>query len=239
MSASLGPHSYTDFDEMLAKAREHLGLMGTRVELQLEDTIVCLRSGSRALIDQVLRHEGAINELERSIDALAGQIIVRQQPAAGDLRLLIALLKATTDLERIGDESKKIALCARNVFSARWPMRPPYIEIHHMARGAQAQVRRAVQALKRLEAAGAVEIARRDAELNEALRSVLRQLISCMIEDPRTISLGLDVLFVAKSLERIGDHAKNLSEHVVYAVSGEDVRHVTPDELAAAAKRAL
>lgn len=237
MPPAFGPHTSRDFDAVLDGVRARLAEMAARVERQLEDAVACLASGSRTLIDQVLRHEAAINELERSIDALAGGIMARKQPAANDLRVLIAVIRATTDLERIGDEAKKIALCARHVWAARWPMRPPYIEIHHMARGAQAQVRRAVQALDRLDPAGAAEVSRRDADLNEALRSTLRQLISFMIEDPRTISLCLDVLFIAKSLERVGDHAKNVCEHVVYAVSGEDVRHATPDELARAAGR--
>jgi phosphate transport system protein len=181
-----------------------------------------------------MRHEAVINDLERSVDALASQIMARQKPAANDLRLLITLLKATTDLERIGDESKKIALAARNVSSGRWPMRPPYVDIDRMARSAQQLLRRAVQILNQLDPHDAAAVSRDDAEVNDALRNVLRQLISYMIEDPRTISSSLDVLFIAKSLERIGDHAKNLAEHVVYAVSGEDVRHADPAEIARA-----
>jgi phosphate transport system protein len=229
-----GPHTYRTFDQLFAEARDQLAQMGARAERQLADALECLNSGSRSLIDQVIRHEAVINDLERSIDALASQIMARLKPAAGDLRLLITLLKATTDLERIGDESKKIALAARNVSSARWPMRPPYLEVDRMARNAQELLRRAVQILNRLDPHDAAAVSRGDAEVNDALRSVLRQLISYMIEDPRTISLSLDVLFIAKSLERIGDHAKNLAEHVVYAVSGEDVRHATPDEVARA-----
>jgi len=229
-----GRHTLRSFDQLFLEAREQLAQMGARAERQLADALECLSSGSRSLIEQVVRHEAVINDLERSVDALASQIMARQKPAAGDLRVLITLLKATTDLERIGDESKKIALAARNVSSGRWPMRPPYVEIDRMARNAQEQLRRAVQILNRLDPEGAAEVSRRDAEVNDALRNVLRQLISYMIEDPRTISICLDVLFIAKSLERIGDHAKNLAEHVVYAVSGEDVRHATPDEVARA-----
>ncbi len=232
---SLGPHTLRSFDQLFDEARRQLAQMGARVERQLADALECLNSGSRTLIDQVLRHEAIINELERSIDALASQIMARQKPAAGDLRLLVTLLKATTDLERIGDESKKIALAARNVSSGRWPMRPPYVDIDRMARNAQALLRRAVQILDRLDPQDAADVSRADAEVNDALRNVLRQLISYMIEDPRTISMCLDVLFIAKSLERIGDHAKNLAGHVVYAVNGEDVRHATPEEVAKAA----
>jgi phosphate transport system protein len=231
---SLAPHTLRSFDQLVDVARQQLAQMGARVERQLADALECLSSGSRTLIDQVMRHEAVINDLERSVDALASQIMARQKPAANDLRLLITLLKATTDLERIGDESKKIALAARNVSSARWPMRPPYLDIDRMARSAQQLLRRAVQILNQLDPHDAAAVSRDDAEVNDALRNVLRQLISYMIEDPRTISSSLDVLFIAKSLERIGDHAKNLAEHVVYAVSGEDVRHADPAEIARA-----
>jgi phosphate transport system protein len=231
---SLAPHTLRSFDQLVDVARQQLAQMGARVERQLADALECLSSGSRTLIDQVMRHEAVINDLERSVDALASQIMARQKPAANDLRLLITLLKATTDLERIGDESKKIALAARNVSSGRWPMRPPYVDIDRMARSAQQLLRRAVQILNQLDPHDAAAVSRDDAEVNDALRNVLRQLISYMIEDPRTISSSLDVLFIAKSLERIGDHAKNLAEHVVYAVSGEDVRHADPAEIARA-----
>lgn len=221
-------HTSSEFDELLDRARRLLSEMGARVERQVDDAIACLATGSTLLIDQVMRHEVEINQLERSIDALAGQIIARRKPAAGDLRLVLAFIKSTTDLERIADEAKKIALRARNVAGERWPTRPRHLEVSTMARLALELVRQAIGALERLDPSRIADAAARESELDAALRGVLRELITYMIEDPRTISSCLDMVFVAKSLERIGDHATNLFEHVIYAVRGDDLRHTLP-----------
>ena len=221
-------HTSSEFDEMLDRAQALLMQMGTRVERQLADAITCLESGSSLLIDQVLRHEAVINELERAVDALTGQIIARRKPAAGDLRLMLAFIKTTTDLERIGDEAKKIALRAKRISDDRWPTRPRHLEVAGMARLATELVRQAMSALKELDPSRVADAAAREEELDAALLGVLRELISYMIEDPRTISSCLDMLFVAKSFERIGDHATNVFEHVVYAVKGDDLRHAPP-----------
>ena len=221
-------HTSSEFDEMLERAQTLLVQMGARVQRQVEDAITCLGSGSNLLIDQVMRHEVVINELERSVDALTGQIIARRKPAAGDLRLLLAFIKTTTDLERIGDEAKKIALRSRSIANDRWPTRPRHLEVAGMARLAVGLVRHAVNALEQLDASQVADAAKREDELDAALRAVLRELITYMIEDPRTISSCLDMLFVAKSFERIGDHATNVFEHVIYAVKGDDLRHAPP-----------
>jgi phosphate transport system protein len=217
-------HTSSEFDEMLDRAQLLLVQMSARVERQVEDAITCLASGSTLLIDQVMRHEAVINELERAVDALAGQIIARRKPAAGDLRLVLAFIKTTTDLERIGDEAKKIALRARSIADDRWPTRPRHLGVTRMASLALELVRQATGALENLDLSRMADAAALDA----ALRGVLRELISYMIEDPRTISSCLDMLFVAKSFERIGDHATNVFEHVVYAVNGDDLRHAPP-----------
>jgi phosphate transport system protein len=162
------------------------------------------------------------------VDALTGQIIARRKPAAGDLRLLLAFIKTTTDLERIGDEAKKIALRARSIADGRWPTRPRQVEVAGMARLALELVRQATSALEQLDPSRVADAAARESELDASLHGVLRELISYMIEDPRTISSCLDMLFVAKSFERIGDHATNVFEHVVYAVRGVDLRHAAP-----------
>jgi phosphate transport system protein len=221
-------HTSSEFDELLRRARLLLSRMGARVERQLEDAIQCLGSGSRLLIDQVMRHEIEINELERSVDELVGRIIARRKPAAGDLRLLLAIIKTTTDLERIADEAKKIALCAGRIAADRWAGRPSHYEVDSMARVATELLRQAVGALDELDASRVADAAAREAQLDTSLRGVLRSLISYMVEDPRTISSCLDYLFVAKSFERIGDHATNIFEHVIYAVRGENLRHAAP-----------
>jgi phosphate transport system protein len=198
---------------------------------QVEDAVQGLVTGSGALADQVLRHEAVVNVLERSIDELAGQIIARRQPAASDLRLLTALIKSTTDLERIGDEAKKIALCSRKIGAGTRPMLPRYLEIRHMAGVALEMLRSAIASLEKMDLERTAQIVRMDDEVDDAFRAALRRLITFMIEDPRTISACLDIVFIAKALERVGDHAKNISEYVVYAVKGKDVRHISVEEI--------
>jgi len=224
-------HTSTEFDDLMARAHELVVQMGSRVERQLEDAVESLASGSPALINQILRHEAVINSLERSIDELAGQIIARRQPTAGDLRFVLSAVGMTTDLERVGDEAKKIALQARKIFSDGNPAQPRTMELRRMAAIVQDMLRSAIASLETLDPRSAVALARRDEESDLVFQGVLRQLISFMIEDPRTITSCLDFLFVAKSLERIGDHARNVSEHVVYASLGKDVRHSTPEEI--------
>jgi phosphate transport system protein len=221
-------HTSSEFGELLERAQRLLGEMSARVERQVVDCIECLSSGSSALADQVMRHEVEINQLERAIDALAGQIIARRKPTAGDLRLVLAFIKSTTDLERIADEAKKIALRSRSIAADRWPIRPRHLEVDTMARLALELVRQANRALEGLDASRVADAALRESELDAALLGVLRELITYMIEDPRTISSCLDMLFVAKSFERIGDHATNIFEHVIYAVRGDDLRHASP-----------
>lgn len=222
------PHTSAEFDELLDRSLGLVVQMGARVERQVSDAIECLDGGSLSLIEQVLRHEPVINELERAVDSLATQILARRTPTAGDLRLVLALIKTTTDLERIGDEAKKIALRARSMSHGSWPARPRQAQVGLMASLALGLVRQATQALERLDAAALDVAAVRETALDDAWRAVLRELISYMIEDPRTISGCLDLLFIAKSFERMGDHATNVLEHVVYAVRGEDLRHSPP-----------
>ena len=226
----MNSHTSKEFDELMARAHRLVVQMGVRVQRQLDDAVESLASGSSSLINQILAHEVVINSLERSIDELAGQIIARRQPAASDLRYVLTLVNLTTDLERIGDEAKKIALQARRIFADGARAQPRTAEVRRMATIVQDMLRAAIGALDRLEPRAAIALATRDAESDLAFQAVLRQLISFMIEDPRTITACLDFLFVAKSLERIGDHAVNVSEHVVYAVTGRDVRHASLEE---------
>jgi len=201
--------------------------MGGRVERQLVDAIESLGSGSEALIDQIMRHETVINALEVEIDALVGQIIARRQPTARYLRMLMAIIKTTTHLERVGDEAKKIAMHARGRVPGARPVLPRYVEIRRISQMVLVMLRASLSAFEQMQVAGATGVAGRDLDVDEAFRGVLRQLITFMIEDPRTISVALDIVFVAKSLERIGDHAKNIAEQVIYAVEGRDVRHAS------------
>jgi phosphate transport system protein len=218
-------HTSKEFDQALERARDLVGRMAVRVERQLADAIEALHSGSPALIAQILRHEAEVNSLERAIDEYSGQIIARRHPAARDLRLVMALLGATTDLERIGDEAKKVALYARSIHAAGRALLLRVTELRPMEALVRDMLRQAGRALDDLDASASTELQRRDLEVNNSFRAVLARLAGLMVEDPRAISACLDILFVAKCLERIGDHAKNLGEHVVYATTGEDIRH--------------
>jgi phosphate transport system protein len=227
----MSDHTSKDFDQALLRARDLVGRMTARVERQLVDAMESLQTGSPTLIAQILRHEAEINGLERAIDEFSGQIIARRHPAARDLRLVVSLLGATTDLERVGDEAKKIALYARSIAAAGRPVLLRVVELRPMAALVRDMLRQASQALEALDPNAAAALVRRDLEVNDTFRAVLARLAGFMVEDPRAISLCLDILFVAKSLERIGDHAKNIGEHVVYASMGKDVRHASAQEI--------
>lgn len=231
-SESYAPHTSREYEYELARARELVLQMGLRVERQLVDAVECLSSGFEALIDEVLGQEHVVNALERAIDECCGQFIARRQPAAGDLRELIAFLKTSTDLERVGDEAKKIALRARKIAADdAGLLLPRYVDIRDMARAVRAMLREAFTALERRSVDGTAALLRRDEGVNEAFRDVLRQLVGFMLRDPRTIGACLDIVFVAKALERVGDHAKNIAEHIIYLVMGKDLRRLPLVEL--------
>jgi len=175
-----------------------------------------------------------VNALEVAIDEECAHIIAHRQPVASDLRMIMAVIKTITDLERIGDEAEKIARMAKLIHDAE-RMHMPRIEIRHVAGLALAMLRKSLDAFARLDVKAAQEVVQQDDAVDSEFRSILRQLITFMMEDPRTISRCLEVLFVAKALERIGDHSKNMAEYVVYMVEGRDVRHMRSDAIARAA----
>ena len=223
-------HSSRDFDADLLAVRSQVLEAGGIVEYQIRYAIEALRTGDRALVARVIADEDRINRLEREIDEACTHTIARRAPAAGDLRLLLMVYKTITDLERIGDEAKKIALVAREV-CLNERLTPGFPEIRMVSTVVIDMLRRALDGLARLEAEAAPEIARMDVEVDGHFKSIVRQLLTYMIEDPRTISPALDLVFVAKALERIGDHAKNISEYVVYVIKGRDVRHLPIEEM--------
>jgi phosphate transport system protein len=228
-------HTSSDFDAELGRVRTQVLEMGGLVEYQIRYAVEALRKGDPALARRVLEGELKVNQLERHIDEACTQVIARRAPAAGDLRFLMMVYKTLTDLERIGDEAKKIALVARGARpNERVSLGFP--EVGVVSTMVIDMLRRALDSLARLEVQDAAEVVRRDEEVNESFKALLRELLTYMIEDPRTISRSLDIIFVAKALERIGDHAKNISEYVIYMVVGRDVRHVPIEEVEAAAK---
>jgi phosphate transport system protein len=223
-------HSSRDFDADLLAIRSKVLEAGGIVEYQIRYAVEALRTGDAALVARVIADEERINRLERDIDEACTHVIARRAPAANDLRFVMMVYKTITDIERIGDEAKKIALVARGV-RLNERLSPGFPEIKMIAAVVIDMLRRALDGLARLEAEGAPEIARLDREVDDYFKSILRHLLTYMIEDPRTISPALDLVFVAKALERIGDHAKNVSEYVVYMIKGRDVRHLSIEEM--------
>ncbi len=224
-------HISRQFDAELEAIRANVLQMGGLVESQIKSAIESLISGDVALMTRVIEDDHRVNAMEVKIDEACSQVIARRQPTAGDLRLIMTVVKTITDLERIGDEAEKIARMAKLLSQKHGLALPRYHEISHAGEIAVEMLRKSLDAFARLDVALAAQVVRLDEQVDEEFRAIMRYLITFMMEDPRTISTSLEILFVAKAIERIGDHAKNMSEYVVYMVKGRDVRHVTVDEI--------
>lgn len=225
-------HTSKQFDMELGAIRDRVLQMGGLVESQIGLAIDALVSGDEALMHRVIADDHRVNALEVEIDESCSYILVRRQPTAGDLRMVMTVIKTITDLERIGDEAKKIARMALQLSQKQRLLGlPRYTEIKYAAKLAQDMLHLSLDAFARLDVTAVAQIVRQDDLVDDEYRAILRLLITCMMEDPRTISTALDILFVAKAIERMGDHAKNMSEYVVYMVKGRDVRHVSVEEI--------
>ena len=218
-------HTIKQYDVDLDALRTQVLQMGGLVESQIQAALEVYATGNRELADRVMEDDRRVNGYEVRIDNDCSHIIVRRQPAATDLRTVLAITKTVTDLERIGDEAEKIARAARQLHEQGRASLPRYADVRHMADTALAMLRKALDAFARLDAVSAAQVVKEDMTIDEQFRSVLRQLITYMMEDPRTISSSLDIIWIAKAIERIGDHAKNMAEYVIYMVKGTDVRH--------------
>jgi len=227
----LGHHTSSRFDSELEKVRGNLLRMGGLAEQQLSQAVASLVYGNPRVAQQVKDEEHEVNQLERQIDEDCSRILARRSPAASDLRLLIGALKIATDLERIGDEGEKIALLGARLATMERPANK-YRELRHLGRLVASMVHDTLDAFARHDADAALEIARRDRIVDEEYEAIQRQNITFMMEDPRAIRRALDVMWVVRSLERIGDHAKNVCEHVIYMVHGTDVRHTRLEDAA-------
>ncbi|HUX24359.1 MAG TPA: phosphate signaling complex protein PhoU [Burkholderiales bacterium] len=217
-------HISKQFDAELEAVRSRVLQMGGLVEQQILKAVDALTSGDIAVLDAVIEDDHRVNAMEVGLDEICSQIIARRQPAAGDLRLVMAVIKTITDLERVGDEAEKIARMAKLMHSAG-QVQLPRLELRHVSGLALSMLRQALDAFARLDVTAALQVVKQDRGVDDEFRSILRQLITFMMEDPRTITRCLEILFVAKAIERIGDHAKNMAEYVVYMVEGRDVRH--------------
>jgi phosphate transport system protein len=212
--------------------------MGGLVERQLTRAIEALRDvDTPRLIDSVGADEKEINQLQVDIDQQCAQIIARRQPTAVDLRMILTVTKVVNDLERVGDEVKKVAYKAAAVRAADRLTRLRFFDLIRMATGTQQMLRMALDSFARLDVNAAAEVVEHDNDIDTAFDAIMRQLISYMMEDPRTISPALEVVFMAKSIERIGDHAKNVAESVVQVVKGKDVRHASAEQIRAEVAR--
>ena len=225
-------HVSKQYDAELESMRSRVLEMGGLVESQIRRALEALASGERRLIDEVIADDHRVNAMEVALDGDCSHVIVKRQPAANDLRLILAITKTVTDLERIGDEAQKIARMAKSIHEREVQGRSlRAVDVRHAAEIALAMLRRALDAFARLDVAAAAAVIREDAGIDAEFRSVLRQLITYMMEDPRTISTALEIVWVAKAIERIGDHSKNMAEYVIYIVKGTDVRHTDPAKI--------
>lgn len=221
-----GDHSSKQYDMDLEAIRSKVLLMGGLVESQFNEAVSAFRSGNIEQAEQVIKGDENVNRLEVTLDDTCSHLIVKRQPAANDLRTVMATLKVITDLERIGDEATKIARTAKSL-KERGSVGTlnPYEAIRVMANSTANLLHEALDAFARLDDKQATHIIAQDEAIDHEFRSILRTMITFMMEDPRTISAALDTLWAAKAIERIGDHAKNIAEYVIYIVKGKDIRH--------------
>jgi phosphate transport system protein len=231
-------HISKQYDQDLESVRSRMMQMGGLVESQIRAAVEGFLDGDLERIELVIATDARVNDLEVAIDDDLRHVIVRRQPAATDLRLIMAVSKTVTDLERIGDEAAKIARMAKEIHSAPAKMsRPRLATMSHVSEIAIGMLRKSLDAFARLDAAAAARVIGEDATIDAEFRAILRQLVTFMMEDPRTISTSLSIVWVAKAFERIGDHAKNIAEQVIYIVKGRDVRHTPLAEVEREASR--
>jgi len=226
----MAEHTSKQFDAELESVRSRVLHMGGLVEQQITRAMEALISGDMELMEKVIADDHRVNALEVDLDESCSHIIARRQPAAGDLRLLITVIKTITDLERIGDEAEKIARMAKLIHGAG-RLNMPRMDLSNVADRALAMLRQSLDAFARLDVSEAMAVVRQDSAVDDQFRAIMRQLITFMMEDPRTITRSLEILFIAKAIERIGDHSKNMAEYVIYMAKGRDVRHVSIDEM--------
>jgi phosphate transport system protein len=230
-AADISHHTSRRFNEDLERVRTKVLAMGGFVEEQLSQALTALVEGDSVLGKSVASQDYKVNGMEVSIDEECSRILATRAPAAGDLRMVVATIKTITDLERIGDECERIGNIAARLAKTERP-EDRYREVKHLGRTVQMMVHNMLDAFARLDSALALETARNDRVVDEEYESIQRQCITFMMEDPRTIRRALDVMWVVRSLERIGDHAKNICEYIIYMVHGKDIRHTSLESVA-------
>ncbi|GAC1320560.1 MAG: phosphate signaling complex protein PhoU [Collimonas sp.] len=220
-----GEHSSKQYDTDLETIRSKVLLMGGLVERQFQEALNVFRTGNLDAAERVIKDDDQVNRLEVELDDACSHLIVRRQPTANDLRTVMATIKVITDLERIGDEAAKIARTAIHLHKRGIGTIDHTETVRVIGSGAADMLHDSLDALARLDEKQATRLIAQDVVIDRDFRSIMRNLITFMMEDPRTISASMDTLWVAKAIERIGDHAKNIAEYVIYIVEGKDIRH--------------
>jgi phosphate transport system protein len=228
--SDLSHHILSRYNDDLERVRTNVLQMGGLVEEQLRLAVEALVEGDSRLGEQVAKGDVKVNAMEVAIDDDCSRILATRSPAASDLRLIVAVIKTITDLERIGDEAEKIGYIGSRLASFERPA-DRYRELKHLGRIVGDLLHEALDAFARLDPEAAVAVAKKDRLVDEEYEAIQRQCITFMMEDPRQIRRALDVLWVARALERIGDHAKNVCEYVVYMVYGKDIRHLSMEDV--------
>ena len=226
----ISKHISRQFNAELEDIRQRVLAMGGLVEQQIMDATRALVEGDGALGQEVSKADHKVNGFEVYIDEECSRVLARRQPTASDLRLVVAVIKTITDLERIGDEANKIARMATELATQEGG-KANYVEVQHLSRHVQQMVHDALDAFARMDPEAALKVAREDVSVDREYEALLRQCITFMMEDPRTIRRVMDLIWSIRALERIGDHARNIAEYVIYLVRGKDVRHISLDDM--------
>lgn len=231
-SFNLGQHTVKRYDAELEEIRSKVLTMGGLVAQQLADAIAAITKGDSSLGDKVMNSDYKINALEVDIDEECSQVLARRQPIAGDLRFVLSVIKTITDLERMGDEAERIGRMAVQLAQHERP-RGEYRELRHLGEMASNMLNSALDAFARTDVEAAVRTREQDQDLDREYESIMRQMITLMMEDPRYIPRTLEAMWSARALERIGDRACNICEYVIFLVKGRDVRHTSWEQVQA------
>jgi len=230
-------HISQQFNNELEQLRQHFLTMGGVVENQVQDSIQALLDSNGSLAEDVKDKDATVNQLDGLIDEECTRILAKRQPAASDLRMILSISKAVSELERMGDEAKKIANLTLNLINEGESPRG-YVEINRIGQMVSRMIHDALDAYARLDIDTAIKVAKQDRAVDQEYNTALRSLVTYMMEDPRSISRVINVIWVLRSLERIGDHARHTCQHLIFMVKGVDVRHVHVNDLAGEVKDA-
>lgn len=231
----LGHHISQQYNAELEDIRKRVLTMGGLVEKQITDAVASLVDRDVEAAEVVITNDYKVNAMEVELDEECTQVLARRQPAASDLRLIVTVIKTITDLERIGDQAEKVARMGLHLAEMERP-KNQYMEIQSLGDHAREMVHGALDAFARMDVETAVQVAHRDLKVDHEYEGIMRQLITFMMEDPRSIARSLDIMWAARALERIGDHARNIGEYVIFLVKGKDVRHISLEQMEEAAR---